>query len=584
MKKPALRPVYKKPANQQQLQLRTKIILSLAFLAFLFLWARFFYLQIFQGQHYNQLAQNQYQQLVSYQGERGKIYTSDNQLLVGNQQVYQLYFEPATLNLSLAEFYQLISPIILVDPEASASLKTLETLSLQAEAKKTRGIVAIANNLNQDSKDQLSSLPITGLQFQAKTKRFYPEKNMAAHTLGFLSKDKSEGHYGIEGGLNKELESKNSQSLVTVDGFKSPIFTNSNLIEDNLAGRDIYLTLRKDIQILVEDSLATAMQKYGASRGEIIVMDPKTGAILGLATAPNYDPDKYYQAETSLYKNPAIVDLFEPGSTFKILTVAAGIDAGLISPYTPCTRCSGPRTIDKYTIRTWNDVYHPNIDMTQALEKSDNIAMIFISDLLGGKRLREYLQKFGIGEKLNLGTQEEVAAIDLEKWAWGPTEVATRSFGQGISLSSLQLLRAVGAIANEGRMMQPYLVSKAVDKATGEVFVTQPQVLSQVVSEETAKTVSKMLQQAAQHGEAQYIYKNTDSIAGKTGTAQIATKGGYEKNDTIASFIGFAPYDDPKFIMFVKFERPRSSPWAAETAAPTFKDIAEKLYLIFGLN
>ena len=585
MKRTNLRPNYSRHQTQTQnftASLRGKIIFYLAVAAFLLLLSRYFYLQVLRGNYYKQVAQNQYQQLVNYQGERGKIYTSDGSLLVGNHQIYQLYVEPKSLEQPFEQVYSLISPIVLADPEASASLKPLGTALGQVAEKQTRGIVALARGLSQDSYEALQALNLKGLNYETSLRRFYSEKTMAAQTLGFLSKDNNSGRYGIEGGLNKELESKNSQTLVTVDGGKNPIYLNDNLMTQNLDGRDIYLTIRKDIQILLEDSLAQAMKKYGAARGEIIVMEPKTGKILGLATSPSYDPERYYEYDANLYKNPAIIDLYEPGSTFKVLTVAAGIDSGVISPNTSCTKCSGPRVIDKYTIRTWDDVYHPGITMTEALEKSDNTAMMFITDLLGGDRFKQYLQAFGIGEKLNLGTQEDVPSNFPSDW--GPVEIATRSFGQGVSLSSLQLMRAVGAIANDGKMMQPYLVEKAVDSASGETFVTQPTVMRQVVSEQTAATVAKMMQQAAQHGEAQYVYKNTEIIAGKTGTAQIANAGGYEDNATIASFIGFAPYDDPEFLMLVKFERPQSSPWAAETAAPTFKEISEKLFVIFNIN
>lgn len=585
MKRFSLRPHYNRSAStvsNHTFAGREKIISLFALTALIIILGRFFYLQVIRGKYYNQKAQNQYQQLVNYQGERGKIYTSEGELLVGNHQLYQLYLEPKSMTASLADIYSLITPIILADPEASQSLKSIDIAQGQVESKKERGIVAIANSLSQQTREKITALPLTGLQFQARLVRFYPEKTLAAQTLGFLSKDKAEGNYGIEGGLNKELSSKNSQSVVAVDGKKNPIYMSNNVIKQNLDGRDIYLTLRKDIQILLEDALAEAMNKYGAARGEIIVMEPSTGKILGLATSPSYDPDQYFAYDTSLYKNPTITDLYEPGSTFKVLTVAAGIDSGVISPDTQCPKCAGPRVIDKYTIKTWDENYHPSITMTQALEKSDNIAMIYISDLLGGDRFKQYFKDFGIGEPLKIGTQEDTPSSFPKDW--GAVEIATRSFGQGVNMSSLQLMRAVAAIANGGKMMQPYLVDKAIDPATGETFVTQPTVLRQVISESSAHTVSKMMQQAAQHGEAQYVYKNTQIIAGKTGTAQIAQKGGYEKNATIASFIGFAPYDQPKFLMLVKFERPQSSPWAAETAAPTFKEIAEKLFIILGID
>ncbi len=585
MRRSSLRPQYSRlhssssSSSSSEPIARAQIALLVITGAFFILLCWYFYLQIICHEYYNRQAQQQYQRLVNYEGERGKIYSSEGNLLVGNHQLYQLYLEPSAMTLSWEEAYQLISPIVLADPEASASLKPLESARPQLISKKDKpnSIVAIANYLSQSSMTAIDALEIDGVQFQSHLTRFYPEKTMAAQTLGFLSKDKNEGNYGIEGGLDKELASKSSQMIVS-----NSVYQNQNLITENLDGRDIYLTLRKDVQILLESSLAKAMKTYGAARGEIIVMEPSTGKILGLATSPSYDPDKYYEYDASLYKNPAVIDLYEPGSTFKVITVAAGIDSKVISPDTQCPKCYGPRVIDKYTLRTWDNVYHPKINMTEALEKSDNVAMIYVTDLLGGERFKNYLQAFGIGEPLNLGTQEDTPSSFPQDW--GPVEIATRSYGQGVTVSSLQLMRAVGAIANHGEMMQPYLVEKAVDPTTGEVFVTQPQSLRQVISTTSAATVSKMMQQAAQHGEAQYVYKNTRSIAGKTGTAQIPEAGGYEENATIASFIGFAPYDDPQFLMLVKFERPQSSPWAAETAAPTFKEISEKLLVILGIQ
>ncbi len=569
-------------ANSSLLISREKIIMLFFLGAFFLLWLRFLYLQLVKGKAYDLLSQAQHQKVIGFAGERGKIYTGDNYLLVGNHQIYRLYATASQVEDSAALLAQ-VTPIILADPEASSSLKSLAYVSEQVDKKKNgTGLVVLANKLSQATKEKLESLNLTSLSFEPELVRFYPEVNLAAQVIGFLSKDNGVGHYGIEGGLNKELESKNSQAVLDVDVYKNPIYLSSSMLKQNLDGRDVYLTLRRDIQVLLEDSLIQALSKYGASRGEIIVLEPKTGKILGLATAPSYNPEKYPDFDPSLYKNPAVVDLFEPGSTFKILTVAAGIDAGVISPDTSCTKCAGPRQVADATIKTWNGVYNPGITMTSALEKSDNTAMVYITDLLGSQTFKKYLTNFGIGQPVGLEIEEDVTA-NFPK-VWGPVETATRSFGQGISLSSLQLVRAVAAIANDGKMMKPYLVDKALDKSTGEIFETQPVVLSQVISPNSAKTVAKMLQQAAKHGEAQYVYKNTDQIAGKTGTAQIPVNGRYSPDETIASFIGFAPYDDPKFVMLVKLERPKTSIWAAETAAPLWKEIAEKLFVIFNLN
>ncbi len=561
---------------------REAFIGFISILAFMLLFARYYYLQIIKGQHYQALSQKQHQQLLNFSGERGKIYTQDNYLLVGNHRIYRLYATASQVDTPEWLYYQL-QPLILDDSQAAPTLKSATLFAQQmSEKKNTQGIVVLAQKISQKTKEKIDALNLSGLVFEAELVRFYPEASMAAHTIGFLSKDGSSGHYGIEGGLNKELEGKTSQALLDVDVYKNPIHLNSGLLQQNLDGRDIYLTIRRDLQILAEDALNQGMEKYGASRGEIIITDPKTGKILALATSPTYNPDQYPLFDANLYKNPAATDLFEPGSTFKILTVAAGIDSQVISPDTKCQKCQGPRKVADATIRTWNNVYYPQITMTQALEKSDNTAMVYITDLLGTDRFKNYLKKFGLGQPLNLEVQDDVKPNFPE--VWGPVEVATRSFGQGISLSSLQLVRAVGAIANEGKMMRLYIVDQAYDKSSNQYYQTEPEVIEQVISASSAKTVSQMMQAAAQYGEAQYIYKSTNLIAGKTGTAQIPLQGKYSKDETIASFIGFAPYYDPQFLMLVKFERPKSSPWAAETAAVTWKEMAEKLFVIFNVH
>lgn len=582
---PSLRPSYQKslptPQRQKSSQ-REKYLFLLSFFAFLLILSRFFYLQIVRGQEYAEQSQQHYQQIVPLTGERGKIYTSDNFLLAGNHVTYILYVAARNAAQNPDDYYQKLTSIIQTDVEATPSIKPLTDFKSQVlEKQNGTGVVLLAKKINLDTKTAIQDLALTGLQFEKENIRFYPEGSLAAQTLGFLSHDGSGGRYGIEGKLNKELEGKLAQSVRDVDAFKNPIFLSPDMIDHNLDGWDIYLTLRHDLQLLAEKTLSQDLEKYGASRGEIIITEPKTGKILALATFPNYEPAQYYNYSPDLYKNPAITDLFEPGSTFKILTVAAGIDAGLISPTTTCPRCGGPRAVGDTYIKTWNEVYHPNITVREALEKSDNTAMVYISDLLGPTRFREYLQIFGIGQPLSLELEEESPANFPQ--VWGVVETATRSFGQGVSLTSLQLIRAVGAIANNGVMMKPYLVEKADSHNDQEPYLTAPESLGQVIKPETARIVSEMMQTAASHGEAQYLYKNTSLIAGKTGTAQIPEAGGYS-DDTIASFIGFAPYNDPKFLMLIKFERPRSSPWAAETAALTWNNLAQKLFIIFNIN
>ncbi len=220
--------------------------------------------------------------------------------------------------------------------------------------------------------------------------------------------------------------------------------------------------------------------------------------------------------------------------------------------------------------------------MEQALAKSDNTAMMYITDLLGADRFKTYVQKFGIGHTLGIELQEDTSTPFPQKW--GPVELATISFGQGISTNSLQITNAVAAIANGGSLMRPMLVSSVEDTVSNESIEIKPQTIRQVVSPQTASTVTNMMITAAQSGEAQWTSSKSHTIAGKTGTSQVANAGGYDENKTIASFIGFAPPENPKFIMLVKLTEPTTSPWAAETAAPLWYKIASKLFLLLQIQ
>ncbi len=576
---------------------REKVIFTVALLALLALLGRFFYLQLLHGSEYEAQAQKQYQRSKKpYLGNRGKIYlSSDEYPLVTNRYVYQVAAQPDWTRDGEA-FYATVAPILATDSEATSTLKTREEFLGSLAQKRESGSlspVVLAKHVTQESVDQLqeifsndkicNSAQTPCLIADREIVRYYPEKLMAAHVIGFLSKDNNEGHYGIEGGLDKELSGKQVTTLKNAD-VSGDGFVASNVLNQNLDGRDIYLTLDRNLQHLAETTLEEGLKTYGADRGEIIITEPKTGKILALAASPTYDPEKYFEYDTALYKNPSIVDYYEPGSTFKVITMAAAIDSGVVNPNTPCPVCGADWFIDGYRVHNWDGSHNGAIDMTTALEKSDNIALAWVGKLLGAERFQEYIKKFHFGQPLDLETEEDATTQTLATWR--PIELANRAFGQGISVTSLQLVQAVGAIANEGKMMKLHLVDKAYDKASDTYYVTQPQVLEEVLTPETARTMSKMMQAAAQHGEAQYMYKNSSIIAGKTGTAQIPKKngGGYEEEGTIASFIGFAPYDDPQFLMLVKYERPRTSIYAAETAAVTWKQLAEKLFIKFSIQ
>lgn len=573
---------------------RKKLFLTFIGLTLALIIARLFYWQILRGQELKNLSEQQTIRSKTQEGLRGQIYTSDGYLLVGNQEVYDLKLDRQNFEGDVEKISQKLAAIIAREnwqfQDASDSASKI-LIQEQIESNLINKFTSQANwpqlakQLSIQAKEEILALNNPYLAFDTSFARFYPEASMAAHITGFVGRDddaKNIGRYGVEGALEDELKPRKERGWFHTDALGA-LLAGSNYQLKNLNGRDLTLTIRRDVQYVAETNLAWGIEHYDADRGEIIILDSQSGKILALATWPNYQQWQYFKYPGEILKNPSLTRLYEPGSTFKVLTVASAIDAGVINPETVCTKCAGPRKFGTYTIRTWNDEYHPNINITEALEKSDNIAMIFVGELLGREKFSEYLKKFGVGQSLSLNLQDDSSTYFPQKI--GPVELATISFGQGISTNSLQLLRAVNAIANKGIILEPKILEKVYDQQLQKEILVNQENNQRVISPETAALVTKMMVSAASHGEAQWIASKRYTVAAKTGTSQVADpKGGYKSDETIASFIGFAPADSPQFTMLVKLENPKSSPWAAETAAPLWYKTADKLMILFNIT
>lgn len=580
-----------------QQSIRPRLILLTTLLLFLGVISRLFYWQIVQGYSLKKVAENQARKETTLEGQRGSIFTADGKLLVGNTASFHLMVDKSLVTSDYQQLTDELAPLLvardledLTTDEATPAAELEQQLLTDNEQYLTERLalnstwVRLSSRLDRNLKEKIENLNLDGIYFEEYQTRMYPEASMAAHLTGFVGKDDNgtdTGYFGIEGALQKELEKRVRKNRFLTDALGNLLGGEGLINTQSLDGRDVVLTVRRDVQYLLEQELDRALERYGGTSAEAIVMDVKSGAILGLAALPKYDQAKYWDYEPSFYNNPSLANLYEPGSTFKTLTVSAGIDAEAVEPDTKCPNCEGPRQIGKYTIRTWNDEYVPEITVKDALAQSNNVAMIFIAETLGVDIFTDYLKKFGIGEPIGIDLQDDTDTPFPDKW--GPIELATASFGQGISTNSLQMVRAVGAIANQGVMMQPRIIEKVIDQQTEKEITIEPQEVRRVISAKTAQTVTEMMVNAAQHGEAQWIYSDTHTIAGKTGTSQIPVKGGYKPDATIASFIGFAPAENPKFIMLVKIIEPQSSPWAAETAAPLWYRIATKLFLLLNV-
>ncbi len=553
--------------------LRYKVVFGLICLSFFLLILRLFYWQIVKAEELAKLGQLQYGKIIKIQPKRGEIRTSDNFPIVTNKITYLVAVNPKEIK-DRKETIDLITDVLKED-EASVSAK----LNLD------KFWVPIKDNVDIKDKEKIEKEKLPGFYFEQKYTRFYPEASMAAHLTGFVGKNENgedKGYFGLEGFYERLLKGKEGEAVQVYDALGKPILAKMNTSSAQVDGSSLNLTIDRVIQFNVEEKLKKSIKQFGAESAMIGVMDPKTGNILAMSSYPKFDQLDYQEYEENLYVNPFISNLYEPGSTFKPLIMSSAIDAKLVKSTTKCPICSGPVNIGEYTIHTWNDEYHKDLTMKEVIQYSDNTGMVYVAQKLGFEKMSSYLKKFGIGELTGIDIQGE-ASSSFEDKTWYPVDVATLGFGQGISVTPIQILSAVSAIANNGIRMEPHLVA-SVESPEGTISKIPPRALESPVTAETAKVMTEMMVNAVDKGEAAWAKPEGYRIAGKTGTASIPIKGHYDPTHTIASFIGFAPADDPKFVMLVIFVKPKTSIYGAETAAPVFFNLAKDLLTYYGIS
>lgn len=565
--------------------LRIKLLYLVFLIVFIGLIARLFNWQVLRAKELANDALGQRKSGNILSAPRGNILAADGTWLVARKQDWQVFATPKEFKKKISEIATLLAPFF-VDDDKDQNLLLNEENRLKTVLSKD-GItwISLKHRLDNDSKKKIEALGISGIGFDPEEGRDYPEASASAHLLGFVGKTDSgddKGYFGLEGFYDSVLSGKPGFASSENDAKGIPIILGNASEISSINGVDLVTNIDKTIQLSVEQKLKEGIEKYGAKGGTAIVMDPHTGAILGMASYPSYDPSKYWEFGNEYFKNPAVSDTFEPGSVFKIVVMAAGIDSGAVTPETICDICGGPLKVDKYSIETWNREYHPDSTMEDIIVHSDNVGMAFVGNKLGADKLYDYLNKFGIGNLTGIDLQGEVTAKLREKGTWNIVDLATSTFGQGIAVTPIQMLRAAAVIANDGRIVTPQVVKRLeIDSWSQKI---EPVVGDQVISKDTAEKITNMMIAAAAHGEAKWTNLKGFKVAGKTGTAQIPISGHYDAEKTIGSFVGFAPADNPRFIMLVTLKEPQTSIWASETAAPLWYSIAKDLFSYFGIQ
>lgn len=511
--------------------------------------------------------------------ERGEIYDRNGHLLAGNRTVYEV-------GVSLRD---------MESPEAMAAALSAnlgltydEIYKMLTEAPETWEYVVIQDYVAVEAVDKLKKLVeqldnaddprLSGLAFKPHLQRSYPENALASNVLGFVTRD-GRGYFGVEEKYNDLLAGNPVQIWVPRDPNKA------TEIPKVPNGTTLVLTINRDLQAKVESILDQALSEYGAQNGTILVTDPRNGEILAMAATPRMDLNNYGNY-FSLYDNGsqynrAIGTTYEPGSVLKVLTMAAALDAGTVSPETTFID-TGAIEVGGITIQNWNRDAWGQQNMTGCLQHSLNVCLAWISSQMGSQSFYGYMDRFGLGHPTGVDLSGE-APGRLKRPGdgdWYPVDLGTNAFGQGIAVTPLQLLTAASAIANEGKMATPHVLYSML--RDGHQYNVPSQYAGSPISAETANTLNEMLAVSLEQESSMALLPGY-RLAGKTGTAQIPTDYGYDAFHTNVSFVGWGPVDDPQFMVYIWMEQPSSSIWASETASPVFAKVAEQTVILLNI-
>ncbi|MDD5341443.1 MAG: penicillin-binding protein 2 [Patescibacteria group bacterium] len=539
---------------------------------------KLFDFQVMKFDFYSALASDQHDIYTKLFPERGSIYIKDKSDPMFNQDenLYPLainkdynliYAEPRYLKKSPEEAAKLLAPIL-----------EMQESELLPKLQKDDAYEPLKHKVSDEVAETVKNLGIFGVNSSKETFRYYPENNIGANVLGYLGYDSNglkKGLYGVEGYFDKDLSGITGVIQSEKDTAGRMISVGEKKFEPSKDGSDIILTIDKTIEYQVCSKLNEQAKNIEADSGSAIVMDPKTGAILAMCSYPDFNPNEYNKVESpSAFNNLGVSEPYEVGSIFKAVTMAAGLDLGVITPDTTFNDV-GQVTIDDFTIRDWDKKSHGIQTMTEVLQHSLNLGTIFVVQQMDKNDFKRYVEKFGFGQKTGIQLDNEAAGnIDSLKKK-GDIWVATASFGQGITATNLQMVQAYSAIANGGKLVKPYIVDE-IRTSDGTRIKYGPSKPVQVISSKTATLLTGMLVNVVERGEGTMAKVPGYYIAGKTGTAQIPDYkyGGYS-NRTNHSFIGYAPIEDPAFVMIIKFENPKKGSYASVTAAPLFSRLSE---------
>lgn len=553
---------------------RVRLFLFFLFLAGFFVVTRLFFLQVLSHDKWVALAEGQHNASLELSADRGEIYMHDGDIdrypLAVNREYQMVFVVPKDIT-----------------EKDTAALELSRVLSMDANEIRDKigrpndPFEIIKKRLSEEEVVRIKELKLKGVALLPEKYRYYPAGELASQVIGFasLGEKGGAGGYGIEAAFDAELRGQTGTLSQEKDASGRWIPLSDRAITHAENGDKIILTLDRVIQYETEKILKDSVERYQSDHATAIVMDPETGNILAMASAPQFDPNNYSKEEDySIFLNHAISTAYEPGSIMKPITMAIGIEDGKVSPTTEYTD-PGAVVEAGYTIRNAEDKVYGRSSMFKVLDESINTGVIYVEKLVGNRLFGEYLHRFGFGERTGVKLPAELPGnLKNLKNERSTINFFTASFGQGVTATPLQMTAAYAVLANGGRLLQPNIIDRIIhaDGSEERYSVTE---VRRVISEETSKQMGEMLRSVVVNGHGKRADVPGYLVGGKTGTAQVAKTGakGYEEGQSIGSFVGYAPINDPKFVVMVKLDNPKNVEWAESSAAPTFGQIMKFL-------
>ncbi|MCJ7534427.1 MAG: penicillin-binding protein 2 [Anaerolineales bacterium] len=518
---------------------------------------------------------------------RGQIYDRWGHLLAANNSVYEVGVilqeveNPSTIALALNAVidsdYDEVFAAASTEPSADAIYATLARFVTEDQKQRLEKLSEEMQLAYGDRND--SNRPsLAGITFDPRLQRSYPEKDLASNILGFVNWE-GEGFFGVEEKFNDELAGSPERVWIPFDPNRVEEFPQVP------QGSSLILTIDRVIQAEMEEIVEDAIEESGSESATILVMDPKNGDILAAATSPRLDLNEFWRYgevyEGSTPFNRVVSETYEPGSVFKVLTMAAAIDGGAVKPKTTFLD-TGSIEVGGTTIRNWNSGAWGPQDMLGCMQHSLNVCLAWVATQLGANKFYQYMQDFGLGHLTGVDMAgENPGRLKLPgDEDWYEADLGTNAFGQGVAVTPVQMLKAVSALANDGQMVVPRIVLSMIDDS--KQYNTSPRISGAPITAKTAQRLTEMLSTSLEVESSSALIEGY-RVAGKTGTAEIPTPFGYTSNLTNASFVGWGPVDEPRFLVYVWLEKPTTSPWGSVVAAPVFRQVVERLVVLMNI-